>query len=147
MNIGQASEASGVTAKMIRYYESIGLMPAAGRSASGYRVYGAQDVHVLRFIRRAQELGFSLDEIGELLRLADASDRRLTKDAARRLAQARLDQVLARRDDLDRIARVLAHLIHECERSGARPACPIIESITGESSGGSGRAQRARRLA
>lgn len=147
MTIGHLARTAGVGVETVRYDQRRALLPVPARANGGYRTYGTADVARLRFIRRAQELGFSLDEVGQLLRLADASDRRLTKDAARRLAQARLEQVLARRDDLDRIARVLAHLIRECERSGARPACPIIESITGESSGGSGRAQRARRLA
>jgi MerR family mercuric resistance operon transcriptional regulator len=147
LTVGELARTAGVGVETVRYYQRRKLLPTPARANGGWRTYGAAEVARLRFIRRAQELGFSLDEVAELLRLADASDRRLGKDAARRIAQARLAQVLARRDDLDRIARVLAHLIHECERSGGRPACPIIESIAAEPVGGRSHARQARRVA
>jgi MerR family mercuric resistance operon transcriptional regulator len=147
MTIGHLARTAGVGVETVRYYQRRKLLPTPARTNGGYRTYGTADMARLRFIRRAQELGFSLDEVAELLRLADASDRRLSKDAARRIAQARLAQVRARRDDLDRIARVLAHLIHECEQSGGRPACPIIESITAEPAGGRSHARQTRPLA
>jgi MerR family mercuric resistance operon transcriptional regulator len=129
ITIGRLARHADVGVETVRYYQRRGLLPTPGRVAGGYRTYGAAELARLRFIRRAQELGFALDEIGGLLRLSDGADRRLTGESARRIAAARLAQVRARRDDLDRMARVLAHLIHECERSAGRPACPIIEAI------------------
>jgi MerR family mercuric resistance operon transcriptional regulator len=147
LTIGELARTAGVGVETVRYYQRRALLPTPSRANGGWRTYGAAEVVRLRFIRRAQELGFSLDEIAELLLLADTSDRRLTKAGARRIAQARLAQVRARRDDLDRIARVLAHLIHECEQSGGRPACPIIESIAAQPAGGGSHARRTRSLA
>jgi MerR family mercuric resistance operon transcriptional regulator len=147
MTIGHLARTAGVGVETVRYYQRRKLLPTPVRANGGYRMYGTAEMVRLRFIRRAQELGFSLDEIAELLRLADTSDRRLSKAGARRIAQARLAQVRARRDDLDRIARVLAHLIHECEQSGGRPACPIIESITAQPAGGGSHARQTRPLA
>ena len=86
MNIGQAAKASGVSAKMIRYYEETGLIPAAGRTAAGYRVYSDQDVHMLRFVRRARDLGFPVEAIGELLGLW--RDRTRHSADVKRLARA-----------------------------------------------------------
>lgn len=145
LTIGELARTAGVGVETVRYYQRRALLPTPSRANGGWRTYGAAEIVRLRFIRRAQELGFSLDEIAELLRLADASDRRLTKAGARRIAQARLAQVRARRDDLDRIARVLAHLIEECEHADGRPVCPIIESITGGApAAGSARADATR---
>jgi Cu(I)-responsive transcriptional regulator len=126
MNIGQAAKASGVSAKMIRYYESVGLVPKSARRESGYRDYGPADLHRLGFIRRARDLGFSMDEIRELLRLWSDQGRssRDVKDIALRHI-ADLDQ-RARR--LTEMANALRHLAAACEGDG-RPDCPIIEGL------------------
>ena len=126
MNIGQASKASGVSAKMIRYYESIGLVPKSARRESGYRDYGAADLHRLGFIRRARDLGFSMDEIRQLLRLWSDQGRssREVKDIALRHI-ADLDQ---RARQLTEMADALRHLADACEGND-RPDCPIIEGL------------------
>jgi MerR family copper efflux transcriptional regulator len=126
MNIGQAAEASGVSAKMIRYYESIGIVPKSRRRESGYREYGPADLHRLGFIRRARDLGFSMDEIRELLRLWSDQGRssRDVKDIAERHI-ADLDQ---RARQLTEMADALRHLAAGCEGDG-RPECPIIKGL------------------
>ena len=113
MNIGQAANASGVSAKMIRYYESIGLIPKSARRDSGYRDYGAADLHRLGCIRRARDLGFSMDEIRQLLRLWSDQGRssREVKDIALRHI-ADLDQ---RARQLTEMADALRHLADACE--------------------------------
>ena len=126
MNIGQAANASGVSAKMIRYYESIGLIPKSARRDSGYGDYGPGDLHRLGFIRRARDLGFSMDEIRQLLRLWSDQGRssREVKDIALRHI-ADLDQ---RARQLTEMADALRHLAEACEGDG-RPDCPIIEGL------------------
>jgi MerR family transcriptional regulator, copper efflux regulator len=126
MNIGQAANASGVSAKMIRYYESIGLIPKSARRDSGYRDYGAADLHRLGFIRRARDLGFSMNEIRQLLRLWSDQGRssREVKDIALRHI-ADLDQ---RARQLTDMADALRHLADACEGDG-RPDCPIIKGL------------------
>lgn len=131
MNIGQAAKASGVSAKMIRYYESIGLVPAAERRSSGYRDYGPADVHRLKFIRRARDLAFSMDEIRDLLRLwtdQDRSSREVKDIALRHIADLDL-----RAQQLTEMADALRHLATACE-GDERPECPIIDGL--ESAGG-----------
>jgi MerR family copper efflux transcriptional regulator len=126
MNIGQASEASGVTAKMIRYYESIGLMPPAGRTGSGYRVYGEQDVHMLRFIRRARDLGFALDDIRTLLGLW--RDRERPSAAVKAIALKHIDELTQKIAELQAMRRTLQHLAEACHGDG-RPDCPILDDL------------------
>jgi Cu(I)-responsive transcriptional regulator len=128
MNIGQASKASGVTAKMIRYYEAIGLIPPPDRRVSGYRDYGAADVGRLGFVRRARDLGFSMEEIRELLRLWSDKSRssREVKDIALRHI-CDLDQ---RARQLTEMADALRHLAGACEGND-RPECPIIRGLEG----------------
>ncbi|WP_407973391.1 Cu(I)-responsive transcriptional regulator (plasmid) [Burkholderia pyrrocinia] len=127
MNIGQAASASGVTAKMIRYYESIDLVQTASRSDSGYRIYGDDDVHVLRFIGQARTLGFSIEQIRQLLSLwldqARASAE-VKAIAAQHIAELniRIEELVAMRD-------TLAHLAKHCA-GDERPRCPILEGIS-----------------
>jgi Cu(I)-responsive transcriptional regulator len=128
MQIGEASRATGVSAKMIRHYESIGLIPAADRRDSNYRDYAAGDVHRLGFIRRARDLGFSIDEIRNLLRLWSDSKRSSRDVKALTLSHiARLDAKIAL---LGEMRATLAHLAQCCDGNN-RPDCPIIESLAG----------------
>lgn len=128
MQIGEAAEATGVSAKMIRHYEAIGLIPAADRRRSNYRDYGAADLHRLGFIRRARDLGFSIDEIRGLLHLwADRDRSSRDVKALARTHIAELDAKIAR---LAEMRATLAHLAHCCDGDD-RPDCPIIESLAG----------------
>ena len=129
MNIGQAAEASGVSAKMIRHYEAIGLMAKARRTDSGYRIYDGNDVHTLRFIRRGRALGFSMKEIEQLLGLW--RNRRRASGDVRRVAQqhvAELDQRIA---ELQAMRRALHELVQHCH-GDRRPECPILDDLAGE---------------
>lgn len=126
MNIGQAAQASGVTAKMIRHYESIGLVDAPPRSDGGYRRYDERAVHTLRFVRRARNLGFSLDEIRELLSLWHDRDRASADVKALTLRhvadlEKRIAELVAMRDTLQ-------HLVHACSGDD-RPDCPILADM------------------
>lgn len=133
MNIGQASDASGVSAKMIRYYESVGLMPEAGRSASGYRVYTESDVHMLRFIRRSRDLGFALDDIRLLLGLW--RDRTRPSAAVKEIAIKHIDELTAKIAELQAMKRTLQHLAEACH-GDARPDCPILDDLGGPAKNG-----------
>ena len=126
ITIGDVAEAAGVGVETVRYYERRGLVPQPGRAMGAYRRYGADHVHRIRFIKRAQDLGFTLEEIESLLKLEDGTDRR----SIRRIASARLEETRRRIADLQRIERVLAHLLHECETHAKSPRCPIIAAIT-----------------
>ncbi len=128
MNIGQASAASGVSAKMIRYYESIGLMPEAGRSSGGYRIYTDTDVHMLRFVRRARDLGFSLEDIRALLGLW--RDRERPSAAVKQIALRHIDELSAKIAELQAMRRSLQHLAQACH-GDARPDCPILDDLEG----------------
>jgi len=126
LNIGQAAEASGVSAKMIRHYEEIGLMAGVPRTASGYRLYRDADIHTLRFIRRARDLGFSIEQIRELLGLW--RNRRRSSAEVKRLAGARLAELDERIAQLQAMRRTLAALMRDCH-GDARPDCPILEDL------------------
>ena len=128
MNIGQAAKASGVSAKMIRYYEETGLIPAAGRSAAGYWVYTDQDVHMLRFVRRARDLGFGVDAIGELLGLW--RDRTRHSADVKRLALAHDAELRANNRQLEEMALTLESLA-SCCHGDDRPHCPILADLEG----------------
>lgn len=126
MNIGQAAKASGVSAKMIRYYESIGLIARAYRTDSGYRNYGDQDVHTLRFIRRSRDLGFTVEQIGELLALWN--DRGRASADVKALALSHIAGLKAKIHELEAMTRTLEHLADHCT-GDERPDCPIIEDL------------------
>jgi Cu(I)-responsive transcriptional regulator len=126
VNIGDASKATGVSAKMIRYYEAIGLIPAADRRQSGYRDYSPEDVSRLRFIRRARGLGFSLERSGDLLRLWGEHDR--TNADVRRVALDHIAELETKATELQEMIATLRHLADACERDD-RPLCPIIGAL------------------
>lgn len=125
LTIGDVAEAAGVGIETVRYYERRKLVPQPARGVGAYRRYGGGHVNRVRFIKRAQSLGFSLEEIGTLLLLEDGTDRR----SIRRIAAARLEETRRRIADLQRIERVLSHLLHECETHAKSPRCPIIAAI------------------
>lgn len=126
MNISEAAKASGVSAKMIRYYEEIGLIPAAARSGSGYRVYSDADVHRLVFVRRARDLGFSVSEIRELLSLW--SDRTRQSADVKRIASAHIAELQQKIGELRRMVDSLQTLV-DCCAGDDRPDCPILEGL------------------
>jgi MerR family copper efflux transcriptional regulator len=129
MNIGEAAKASGVSAKMIRHYEENGFIPKASRTASGYRTYGEADVHVLRFIRRARDLGFSLAEIKALIGLW--GNRRRASADVKRLALKHVADLDARIAEMQAMRRTLVDLSRHCH-GDHRPDCPILEDLAGE---------------
>ena len=128
MNIGQAARASGITAKMIRHYESVGLLPPAMRSDTGYRQYGEREVHVLRFIRRARDLGFSIKDISGLLSLWH--DRQRPSRQVMALAQAHMQQLQRKIDELQSMRQTLEKLV-QCCQGDERPDCPILQDLAG----------------
>lgn len=129
MNIGEASAASGISAKMIRYYEEIGLIPRADRSAGNYRTYGESAVHSLRFIRRARELGFSLEETATLLKLW--ADKERASAAVKRVALGHMAELERKIAGLQDMLATLQHLAHCCD-GNERPDCPILNDLAGE---------------
>lgn len=126
MNIGEAAKVSGVSAKMIRYYEDIGLIPPPARTSSGYRAYSESDLHRLSFVRRARDLGFSVKEIGGLLSLW--SDRSRQSADVKRIAQAHIDELQKKIEELRAMADTLQTLV-ECCAGDDRPDCPILENL------------------
>ena len=126
MNIGQASKASGVSQRMIRHYEGIGLIPKAARRDSGYRDYDERDVHTLRFIARSRDLGFPIEEIGQLLALWQDRDRASAE--VKGLALARIEELKRKERELHEMRRTLEHLAKTCHGDD-RPDCPIIEEL------------------
>jgi len=129
MNISAASRASGVSAKMIRHYEALGLVPGVRRSASGYREYDDATVHVLRFIRRARDLGFDTHEIGALLQLW--RNKRRSSAEVKRIATQHVQALEQRIAALQSMQRTLAHLAHCCQ-GNERPDCPILDDLAEE---------------
>jgi MerR family copper efflux transcriptional regulator len=126
MNIGQAAKASGVSAKMIRYYESIGLIANVVRTASGYRVYSDNDVHALRFISRARDLGFSVEQMTDLLALW--RDRSRASADVKAIALEHIQQLERKAQALQQMSETLKHLADHCH-GDERPECPIIEEF------------------
>jgi MerR family copper efflux transcriptional regulator len=125
-NIGEAARRSGVSAKMVRHYESLGLLPAVHRTDAGYRQYGEREVHTLRFIRRARDLGFGMAEIAELLKLWQ--NRRRSSADVRRIASGHVEQLTRKMEEMEAMRRTLQHLIHGCH-GDSRPDCPILDEL------------------
>jgi len=126
MNIGQAAKASGISAKMIRYYESIGLIAAPVRTESGYRVYGDNDVHTLRFIARARDLGFSVEQMSDLLTLW--RDRSRASGDVKAIALGHIEELERKARALQEMSNTLRHLAEHCH-GDTRPDCPILEEL------------------
>ena len=129
MNIGGASQASGVSQRMIRHYEKIGLIPAPPRRDSGYRDYADADVHRLRFIANARDLGFPIEDIRDLLGLWSNSQRASAEVKA--LAVARAEELRRKAEALQALRQTLLELAERCHGDD-RPDCPIIERMSGE---------------
>lgn len=126
MNIGEAAKSSGVTAKMIRHYEAIQLIRPSTRTGAGYRVYNDNDLHTLRFIKRARSLGFSLDQIRELLSLWNDAQRASADVKA--IAQQHVTQLENRIAELSAMRDTLNHLARHCHGDD-RPDCPILQDL------------------
>ena len=128
VNIGVAAERSGVSAKMVRHYESLGLLSAVQRTDSGYRQYGEADVHTLRFIKRCRDLGFSMAEIAELVGLWQ--NRRRASSSVKRIAQKHVDELTQRIEAMQSMQRTLSSLL-QCCQGNERPDCPILDDLAG----------------
>ena len=126
VNIGAVAELSGISAKMVRHYESLGLLPRVARTDSGYRQYNEADVHTLRFIKRARDLGFSMAGIAELVTLWQ--NRRRTSASVKRIAQKHVDELAARIESMQSMQRTLHQLLHHCH-GDERPECPILDDL------------------
>ncbi|RQO55660.1 Cu(I)-responsive transcriptional regulator [Paucibacter sp. KBW04] len=127
-NIGEAAARSGVSAKMLRHYESLGLLPKVARTESGYRLYSEREVHTLRFIRRARDLGFSMAEIADLLKLWQ--NRRRSSADVKRIAQTHIADLERRLAEMTAMKNSLQQLVHCCH-GDERPDCPILEGLAG----------------
>lgn len=125
-NIGEAAELTGISAKMIRHYESIGLLPAAGRTFAGYRIYSDADLHRMRFIKRARSLGFTIRQIQALLGLWD--DRQRASAEVKKLAQQHADELATRIREMQAMQRTLQDLARRCH-GDERPECPILDDL------------------
>ena len=129
MRIGEAARLSGVSARLIRYYESEGLLSSAGRDANGYRIFDERNVHELRFIKRARSLGFPIKQIDELLDLW--RDKKRPSRNVRALAEGHKQAVISRMEAHRSIVDVLSRLIAAC-KGNDRPDCPILDELSGE---------------
>ena len=126
LDIGRAAKASGVSVKMIRHYEAIGLLKNVARTYANYRVYAGNDVHTLRFIKRARTLGFSMDDIRELLALWQNKKR--PSAAVKKIAGGHLQDLKRRILEMQSMVATLEHLTHNCHGDG-RPDCPILDDL------------------
>lgn len=126
MNIGELASETGIAAKTIRYYESVGLLAAPPRSGGNYRIYGDRDLATLRFVRRARKLGFSVKEVGDLVALWQ--DRQRASADVRALATAHLGDIERKLKELEAMRATLDHLIKRCH-GNKRPDCPIIDEL------------------
>lgn len=129
VNIGEAARLSGVSAKMVRHYESLGLLGAVARTDSGYRLYSPTDIHTLRFIKRCRDLGFSMAEIAELVGLWQ--NRRRASSSVKRIAQKHVDELTQRIEAMQSMQRTLSGLLSCCQGND-RPDCPILDDLAGE---------------
>ena len=127
MDIGRASKASGVSVKMIRHYEAIGLLPKVARTFANYRVYREGEVHTLRFIRRARALGFSMDDIQELLSLWQNKSR--SSASVKKIAGKHADGLKRKIAELEAMVGTLEHLTKHCH-GDHRPDCPILDDLS-----------------
>ena len=125
-NIGQAAKASGISAKMIRHYEEVGLLPAASRTFSGYRTYNHQDVHMLRFIRHSRDLGFSIKQIANLLSLW--RDRNRPSSKVKQMASEHIEMLNQKIQELNTMKSELTRLV-SCCHGDERPDCPILDEL------------------
>jgi MerR family mercuric resistance operon transcriptional regulator len=125
LTIAGVADAAGVGVETVRYYERRGLIEQPKQKVGAYRRYDSKHVARIRFIKRAQELGFTLEEIEGLLELQDGTDRR----SIRSIATRRLEQIRTRIADLRRIEKALGHVLHECEARAGTPQCPIIDAM------------------
>lgn len=130
VNIGEAARQSGVSAKMLRHYESLGLLGKVTRTDSGYRLYSTSDVHTLRFIKRCRDLGFSMAEIGELVGLWQ--NKRRASANVKKIAQKHMDELSERIAAMQAMQRTLSTLLHGCHGDD-RPDCPILDDLAGNS--------------
>ena len=128
VNVGEAARLSGVSAKMVRHYEALGLLPHVLRTDSGYRQYSEAEVHTLRFIKRSRDLGFSMEEIAELVGLWQ--NRRRASANVRKIAQKHAQDLAERIAAMEEMRKTLMHLIHCCH-GDERPECPILEDLAG----------------
>ena len=128
MNIGQAARESGISAKMIRHYESVGVLPRAGRTQAGYRVYSGSDLETLRFIRRARSFGLSISRIAALVGLWQDRDRPSAE--VKRIATEHVRELRARMEELGGMCTALEELAVRC-RGDERPDCPILSGLAG----------------
>lgn len=126
-DIGGASKLSGVSVKMIRHYEAVGLLPKVARTIANYRVYRPNDVHLLRFIRRARALGFSMDDIKELLSLWQNKSR--SSASVRKIAGKHVGELKSKIAELDAMVKTLEHLVKHCH-GDHRPDCPILDDLS-----------------
>jgi Cu(I)-responsive transcriptional regulator len=126
VNIGTAAQLSGISPKMLRHYESLGLLGAVARTGSNYRQYSENDVHTLCFIRRSRDMGFSLDDIAELVGLWH--DRKRSSASVKRVARKHLDELAQRIEALQAMQRTLSTLMQQCPGDG-RPQCPILDDL------------------
>ena len=127
MDIGRASKASGVSVKMIRHYEAVGLVPKVARTAANYRVYRESDIHTLRFIRRARALGFSMHDIRELLGLWQNKSR--SSASVKKIAGKHVDDLNRKIAELQAMVGTLEHLTRHCH-GDHRPDCPILDDLS-----------------
>jgi MerR family transcriptional regulator, copper efflux regulator len=126
MDIGAAARATGLSIKMIRYYESIRLLPRVARTLANYRIYGADQVNTLRFIKRARSLGFSMEEIRELVGLWQNKSR--SSASVKRIAARHVEALNRKIDELKTMSDALKHLTHHCH-GDSRPGCPILDDL------------------